>query len=94
MTNSDKKSRFASGIVGGRGCHQNQDHCTSIGGQTDGTQARIRVFWLDLGHWRGFGPLCVELPNWALLLRFGPCCLDFGYLAELGSEKALKETKP
>ena len=61
MTNSDKKSRFASGIVGGRGCHQNQDHCTSIGGQTDGTQARIRVFWLDLGHLRGFGPLCVEL---------------------------------
>ena len=32
--------------------------------------------------------------NWAILLRFGPYCLDLGYLAELGSEKAPKETKP
>ena len=31
---------------------------------------------------------------WAILLGFRPFCLDLGDLAELGSEKAPKETKP
>ena len=45
--------------------------------------ARFRP--LDLGHYAGI---------WAILLRFGPYCLDLGYSIEFGSEKAPKETKP
>ena len=33
-----------------------------IGGQNDGSQARIRVFWQDLGHFAWI---------WAILLEFG-----------------------
>ena len=33
----------------------------------------VGVFWQDLGHYAW---------NWAILLRYGPYCLDLGYLAK------------
>ena len=49
-------------------------------GQNDGPQARIEVFWQDLANLLGFRPFCLNLGHYAwifaILLRFGPYCLD------------------
>ena len=52
-------------------------HNIGLRGHNDVPQARIRVFWQDLGHFAWI---------WVILSKFGPYCLDLGYLAELGSE--------
>ena len=41
-------------------------------GQNDRPQARIGVFWLDLGHFDWI---------WAVMLEFGPFCLVLGHIA-------------
>ena len=43
-----------------------------LNGQNDGPQARIGVLWPDLGHFAWF---------WAIMLGFGPFCLDLGHIA-------------
>ena len=45
---------------------------------------QILAVLLDLDHYAWI---------WAILLKFGPYCLDLGNLVEFGSEKALKEMK-
>ena len=59
-------------------------HNIGLGGQNDGPQARIGVFWLDLGHFAGIW--AIMLGFGPFLLRFGPYCLDLGYFAEFRSE--------
>merc|ERR1711954_211461 len=41
-------------------------------GQNNVPQARIGVFWPDLGHFAWI---------WAIMLGFGPFCLDLGHIA-------------
>ena len=47
-------------------------HNIGLRGQNDGPQARIGVFWPDLGHFASI---------WAIMLGFGPFCLDLGHIA-------------